>query len=108
MKISIYDTVCCEICGSDNGLHIRAVRVNQLGVVTSIIPNETQVYKTKSDARGSIVEIDFWCEFGGHETQARFRFHKGQVIHDMVKLPEIAEVIPSVGDDLGPSELSRD
>ena len=87
-----YGTVECAICGEPNGLHIQAVRANELGTVTAITPARVEQYVTKKNpdnARGSIVEIDFYCEFGGHKFQARFRFHKGQVLHEVVPLADL-------------------
>jgi hypothetical protein len=84
--------VVCARCGDSNGLHLQAVRVNELGDVTAITPARIERYATSKDsdhARGSIVEIDFWCEFCQHPFQARFRFHKGQVLHEVRALPTL-------------------
>jgi hypothetical protein len=106
---NLHDLVCCEVCGDPNGLHMRVVRVNELGNVTAITPARIEQYKTKKNAwaRGSIVEIDFWCECGGHQFTAKFQFHKGQVLHTTETHPPL----PSFPGDkyvLADDELRRD
>src|ERR1700736_5058503 len=93
-----HDLVLCDVCDSPHMLHIRAVRVNQLGNTVSIGPAGIEHFDdtAKTSARGSIVEIDFWCE-AGHSFTAAFQFHKGQVLH------EVRELAPLPG--LGPNEF---
>jgi hypothetical protein len=85
-----YELVCCEKCGNTY-VHMRAVRVNELGRVTAITPAAIEQYNThkESRARGSIVEIDFWCEMCGSQSIARFEFYKGNVRHEMQVRPRL-------------------
>jgi hypothetical protein len=102
-----HDLVCCEVCDNPNGLHIRAVRVNRLGRTVSIGPVGIEQFDDtrKTHARGSIVEIDFWCESGNHPFTAVFEFHKGQVLHSVRDLPPLPSIGPEGYIDEG--ELPR-
>jgi len=99
-----YQLVNCEVCGDANGLHILGVRVDQLGDLAYITSSGIQRYNKAQEARGSTVDIDFYCEFGGHMFTCRFEFHKGQVLVRTMESP-----VKSLASDTSEiNELKRD
>lgn len=76
--------VCCPICGSEN-VHIAKVLVNQDGHVTDVTKDGVREHKVRSNKRGSVVKILFWCEegFPNHYFARVFEFHKGETFEEI-------------------------
>ena len=70
--------LCCPSCGSDN-VHPHRVTVNRGGKVLEVTPDGVGHAVERTDARGAITTLDFFCE-GGHGFALRFQFHKGATL----------------------------
>lgn len=103
-EVADYQLVNCAVCGDPNGLHIVGVRVDKLGDLDYITPTGIKRYTKAKEARGSMVDIDFRCEQGGHMFSVRFEFHKGQVLVRTMDSP----VKPPTNDSEEFEELPRD
>jgi len=79
----------CPQCGF-NYVHIRNAVVNAGGDVTAVTPHGTMRFPDEPAGRGTLVQLDFWCE-GGHKFKINFQFHKGQVFVWSEYLGEAAE-----------------
>ena len=74
-----HDRLCCPVCACPY-VHPAEVVVEQ-GQTRTVVSNEsTQVSATDRflHARGSLITLDFWCEFG-HSFQYALEFHKGEL-----------------------------
>jgi hypothetical protein len=72
-----HDALCCPVCACPY-VHPAEVVVEQ-GRTKAVIGNEN-IEVSATDrflrARGSLITLDFWCEFG-HAFQYVLEFHKG-------------------------------
>lgn len=74
-----YDALCCPVCACPF-VHPAEVVVEQGRTRTAVSNESTQVSATDRflHARGSLITLDFWCEYG-HSFQYALEFHKGQL-----------------------------
>jgi hypothetical protein len=74
-----HDVLCCPVCACPY-VHPAEVAVEQGRTRTVVTEEATDVLATDRflRARGSLITLDFWCEFG-HAFQYSLEFHKGHM-----------------------------
>jgi len=74
-----HDRMCCPVCACPY-VHPAEVTVEQGQTRTVVSDESTQVSATDRflHARGSLITLDFWCEYG-HSFQYALEFHKGHM-----------------------------
>ncbi|MBX3433285.1 MAG: hypothetical protein KF847_08190 [Pirellulales bacterium] len=69
--------LCCPVCGMTY-VHPEQVAVEQGTTRTTVRCERTQVEPSERGRRGSLIQLDFWCE-RGHRFRYCLEFHKGQL-----------------------------
>mgnify|MGYP001234639108 CR=1 FL=1 len=74
----------CPVCGSEN-VHIAGIIINQNGEVTEVTSSGVKTVHVKSEHRGSVVKIVFWCEgnMPPHYFVKTLQFHKGKTFQEV-------------------------
>ncbi len=75
----LHDGLCCPVCAGPY-VHAAEVSVEQGQTKTVVTEEVTHVLPSERfrHARGSVITLNFWCEFG-HAFQYRLEFHKGHM-----------------------------
>ena len=92
LKVDGYTTdqsLCCPVCGDNNGLHIVRVDVGTNKNNTSVTSGGTFISNAGHNGRwrrGSKTTLKFRCEMCLHVSEISFGFHKSQIMVDLCDL----------------------